>query len=87
MQPRAERQGRLHKDWGFKCSCQRCTGEDHIVAESDDRIEQIKRLWAELDDYSTKSAATPAKAELLVTLFQLEGLDGRIQEAYYRAAL
>ena len=45
------------------------------------------RLFAELDDYSAGSQASPGKAELLVTLFRLEGLHGRMHEAYYRAAL
>ncbi|KAH8888483.1 hypothetical protein GQ53DRAFT_691442 [Thozetella sp. PMI_491] len=87
IQSRAERQARLQKDWGFRCSCQRCTAEEHIGAESDDRVEQIKSLWKELDDYSKSSSASVGKAELLVTLFQLEGLEGRIHEVYYRAAL
>lgn len=33
------------------------------------------------------SPATPAKAELLVQLFELEGAAGRMHEAFYRAAL
>lgn len=45
------------------------------------------KRWSELDDYSAASTATPEKAELLVQLYQLEGLDGRLQEAYYRAAI
>jgi len=43
------------------------------------------RLRRELDDYS--ASATPEKAELLITLYELEGLSVRIYEAYYRAAL
>ncbi len=46
---------------------------------------QMRELSRELDDYS--SAATPEQAELLVTLYELEGLQVRIYEAYYRAAL
>lgn len=42
-------------------------------------------LRRELDDYST--SASPQKAELLITLYELEGLQVRIYEAYYRAAL
>ncbi|TLD16173.1 uncharacterized protein PgNI_00220 [Pyricularia grisea] len=91
VQTRAARQSRLRKDWGFSCSCQRCTSEAHLGAESDARVEQIKSLWGELDDYSARPeaarAAYPTKAELLITLFRLEGLDNRIHEAYYRAAL
>lgn len=45
----------------------------------------MQLLRRELDDYS--AAAAPEKAELLVTLYELEGLQVRIYEAYYRAAL
>lgn len=44
-------------------------------------------LQKDLDDYSPSSAATPEKAELLVKLFEAEGLVTRMVEAYYRAAL
>jgi hypothetical protein len=43
-------------------------------------------LRHELDDYKG-GKGTPEKAELLVTLYELEGLQARIYEAYYRAAL
>ena len=59
--------------------------EPHLLAESDSRVMQMRELRRELDDYST--AATPGQAELLVTLYELEGLHVRIYEAYYRAAL
>lgn len=45
----------------------------------------MAQLRRELDDYS--ASATPEKAELLITLFELEGLQVRIYEAYYRAAI
>ncbi|XXH00129.1 hypothetical protein Hte_006471 [Hypoxylon texense] len=56
-------------------------------AESDDRVMQIHKLWRELDDHSAASEATPEKAELLVSLYEREGIWGRINEAYYRAAI
>ncbi|KAK1763503.1 hypothetical protein QBC33DRAFT_459372 [Phialemonium atrogriseum] len=87
LQPRSKRQGYLHTHWGFHCSCKRCTADAHLAAESDSRIAQIHRLRAELDDYSDSSTATPAKAELLVLLFELEGAAGRMHEALYRAAI
>jgi hypothetical protein len=46
----------------------------------------MQQLRQELDDYSV-GRASPEKAELLVTLYELEGLQVRIYEAYYRAAL
>ena len=79
------RQERLSSTWSFTCTCPRCMLEPHLLAESDSRVRQMRELSRELDDYS--SAATPGQAELLVTLYELEGLHVRIYEAYYRAAL
>lgn len=44
-------------------------------------------LQRDLDDYSATSSASPEKAELLVKLFEAEGLVTRMVEAYYRAAI
>ncbi|KAK7729237.1 SET domain-containing protein 5 [Diaporthe eres] len=60
---------------------------EETIKESDERVEQILKLQKDLDDYSPSSAATPEKAELLVKLFEAEGLVTRMVEAYYRAAL
>ena len=49
-------------------------------------MQQILNLQRDLDDYAG-GKGTPEKAELLVTLYELEGLQARIYEAYYRAAL
>ncbi len=59
--------------------------EPHLLAESESRVKQMRQLQTVLDDYS--SQATPEQAELLVALYELEGLQVRIYEAYYRAAL
>lgn len=48
---------------------------------------EIQRLWQQVDNYSSSSRATPAMAERLISLYEQEGLQSRIQEAYYRAAL
>lgn len=45
----------------------------------------MQRLRRELDDYS--AGGNLEKAELLLTLYELKGLQVRIYEAYYRAAL
>ncbi|KAK1826276.1 SET domain-containing protein 5 [Podospora conica] len=84
-QPSPKRQSLLSQTWSFTCTCPRCTAEPHVLAESDARCEHLNRLRRELDDYS--ASATPEKAELLVTLYELEGLEVRMYEAYYRAAL
>ncbi|KAK3690208.1 hypothetical protein B0T22DRAFT_380016 [Podospora appendiculata] len=94
LQPRATRARLLNTTWHFPCACARCghglpnTNDDtHLPLESDARTDQIRSLLRSLDDYTTPSAHTPEKAELLITLYELEGLQVRIYEAYYRAAL
>ncbi|KAK5631124.1 hypothetical protein RRF57_006839 [Xylaria bambusicola] len=84
--PQSERQKRL-KSWGFECSCERCSVNATQVAESDGNVAEIHRLWKQLDNYSASSSATPAMAERLIALYRQEGLESRIQEAYYRAAV
>ncbi|CAK7203582.1 hypothetical protein SEUCBS139899_006319 [Sporothrix eucalyptigena] len=90
IQTHAERKTKLHRHWGFGCTCARCAQPPHRVAESDDRVRSIKSLLGSLDDYTTKEGSSgvgPAAGELLVLLFELEGLQGRIHEADYRLAL
>ncbi|KAK2604630.1 hypothetical protein N8I77_007543 [Diaporthe amygdali] len=87
LQARAARRHQLQSHWGFQCTCKHCTADPELVAKSDQRIEQIHALWRDLDDYSPASAGSAEKAELLVQLYQLEGVETRIHEAYYRAAI
>lgn len=87
LQPSSARQQRLKQDWGFACTCSRCTADAKRIEESDSRIEEIHQLWKELDDYSASSDATPEKGERLVQLYKEEGILGRLHEADYRAAL
>ncbi|OAA57463.1 hypothetical protein SPI_07122 [Niveomyces insectorum RCEF 264] len=97
-----ERRAKLHRHWGFNCTCARCAQQPHLRAESDDRVQSIRALLTELDNYgmaategndttvktpAAAAAGTPAKAELLVLLFELEGLHARMHEAYYRLAV
>lgn len=56
-----------------------------MAAESDARVAHILRLKEELERSST--TATPQKAELMVQLYRDEGLDRRITEAHYAAAM
>ncbi|KAK0648101.1 hypothetical protein B0T16DRAFT_325814 [Cercophora newfieldiana] len=85
LQPSTTRNSLLSKTWSFTCTCPRCMLEPHLLEESNSRSQSILSLRRELDDYST--SASPQKAELLITLYELEGLQVRIYEAYYRAAL
>ncbi|KAI1360291.1 hypothetical protein F5Y08DRAFT_52590 [Xylaria arbuscula] len=84
--PKSERTKRL-KSWGFECSCERCSANVTQTAESDENIAEVHRLWKQLDDYSALSRATPEMAERLISLYYQEGLESRIQEAHYRAAV
>ncbi|KAI1458850.1 SET domain-containing protein [Annulohypoxylon moriforme] len=87
VQIHSVRQEKLHKEWGFHCSCKRCTADAPSIAESDSRIKQIIALRNELDDHSATSKASPEKAKLLVSLYEEEGILTRVNEAYYRAAI
>lgn len=88
VQTRTTRQAFLLHHWGFTCTCALCTAPDAEVSLSDARAAEIRALWAELDDYSPASPATPAKAERVLALYRDEGLAAtRMVEAYYRAAV
>ncbi|KAJ4391886.1 SET domain-containing protein 5 [Gnomoniopsis smithogilvyi] len=87
IRPRAKRQQKLHNVWGFKCSCSLCTQRPELTAASDQRIKQIKKIRKQLEVYSTESAATPQMADLFVSLYEQERLDGSIHEAYAFAAI
>ncbi|KAI1415415.1 SET domain-containing protein [Hypoxylon sp. FL1857] len=87
LQPYSVRQEKLQKEWGFQCSCERCSADAASIAESDERVKKIHALLKEMDDHSAASRACPEKAELLVSLYEEEGILTRINEAYYRAAI
>ncbi|OTB00221.1 hypothetical protein M426DRAFT_66270 [Hypoxylon sp. CI-4A] len=87
LQIRSVRQEKLFKEWGFKCTCQRCSVDEAAIAKSDQRVNQIYAIRKELDDHSAESKGSPEKAELLISLYEQEGILGRLNEAYYRAAL
>ncbi|KAK0668359.1 hypothetical protein QBC41DRAFT_393768 [Cercophora samala] len=73
--------------WNFTCSCHRCTQPSHLQQESDARTAQLINIRNELDEYRRRLPDGPAMAELLITLYELEGLEARVHEAYYRAAV
>lgn len=73
--------------WGFECTCSLCTASEAEIEKSDTRIEEIRSLWADLDNYTPESAGTPEKAERLIELYHAEDLVTRMVEAYYRVAV
>lgn len=54
---------------------------------SDARIKQIRQIRKQLEDYTTASSATPQMADLFVSMYEQERLDGSIYEAYAFAAI
>lgn len=87
IRTRAKRQEKLSRVWGFKCGCSLCTQRKDMVAASDERIRQIKRIRKQLEDYTPGSSATPQMADLMVSLYEQERLSGSIYEAYTFAAI
>ncbi|KAK0736631.1 hypothetical protein B0T21DRAFT_411787 [Apiosordaria backusii] len=85
-QPSQMRQFSL-SPWNFTCSCPRCTQPSHQQRESDARASQLLDIRNGLDKYNFRFQDGPQKAELLITLYELEGLEVRVHEAYYRAAI
>lgn len=81
------RQMYLLHNWGFECTCSLCTASEAEIEKSDARIDQIQSLWANLDNYTPTSAATPEQAERLIDLYHEEGLVTRMVESYYRVAV
>jgi hypothetical protein len=77
---------RLEKHWGFTCACSSCTAHPNIVQESDSRLQQIVALQETLNDWTASSSATPAIAELLVSLYKQERLDASLATAHQHAA-
>ena len=87
LQKRKARIKALKRSWGFDCDCSLCSAHLHISQVSDARIDKILELQVELDDRSDASEATPAVAELLISLVEQENLWIRMHEAYYAAAV
>jgi hypothetical protein len=83
---RETRVRRLEKHWGFKCACSSCTAHPTLISESDSRLSQIVSLQESLNDWTPTSSATPAIAELLVSLYKQERLDASLATAYQHAA-
>jgi len=64
-----------------------CTQHEHLIYESDRRLQLIAELEQHLDDWSKESTATPEMAERLISLYEQERLHAPIALAYVYAAL
>lgn len=74
------------QNWGFQCNCLSCTAHSSLTEESDRRLYQITDLALMLDDWTSSSSASPAVAEMLVSLYVQERLDASLGTAYKYAA-
>lgn len=83
---REARLARLSEAWHFPCSCSACTQNKHMAAASDSRVHQIMQIRKELRNWEV-SQATPALAELLISLYKQERLSTMMYEAYTYAAM
>jgi hypothetical protein len=82
-----QREHKIQSQWGFKCSCNLCTAPKHMQDISDHRLSLIPALEEELNNLKPSRTATPSTAELLVTLFESEGLIAAAADAYMYASL
>ncbi|KAI4591634.1 hypothetical protein KJ359_012751 [Pestalotiopsis sp. 9143b] len=87
VQTKQDRLDRLDHSWHFPCSCSACTQNKHMTAASDARIQQIHEIRKQLREWEPGSQATPALAELLVSLYDQERLWTMLYEAYTYAAI
>lgn len=83
-----DRKTRLSRleNWGFQCNCLSCTAHSSLTGESDRRLYQITDLAQTLDDWTASSSASPAVAEMLISLYVQERLDASLGTAYKYAA-
>jgi len=51
LRSHAQRQAKLHRVWGFECSCALCSLRPELSAASDYRIKQIKNIRKQLEDF------------------------------------
>ncbi|KAF2664724.1 SET domain-containing protein [Microthyrium microscopicum] len=78
----------LKTSWGFDCACSSCTAPPPHAAASDARIAQLLALQNSLEDHAplTNPGDGVGAAELLVSLYKQERIEGPVCEAYSLAA-
>ncbi|TLD19341.1 lysine methyltransferase [Venturia nashicola] len=82
-----ERQEYTNQTLGFQCACSHCRATSNFIDLSDDRVNEINLLERYLENRQIAPADSTAMAELLVDLYEQEGLDSFISKAYAIAAL
>lgn len=82
--PSAQRRETIKNSWGFTCTCSACS---QSPIHSDRRLALIDALKVKLNDWSTKSEATPATAETLISIYIQENLHSYLAEPYHLASL
>ncbi|EGF99295.1 uncharacterized protein MELLADRAFT_68703 [Melampsora larici-populina 98AG31] len=88
-QPTETRRAHLREHYGFECQCSVCSLPEHLIKFSDSRLNQIKKLLDELIDWSSTSNANTytSRAEDLLELYKLEGLEIDMADPYLAAAM
>ncbi|ETS85845.1 hypothetical protein PFICI_03870 [Pestalotiopsis fici W106-1] len=87
VRTREERSQQLEQSWHFKCSCPSCSQKREMIAVSDARVLQIQYLQEQLRNGILAPSTATGMAELLISLYEQEGLWLVIDEAYTLAAL
>lgn len=77
----------LNDSHGFECGCNLCKAENKTIDLSDDRISEILMLEERLEDRQIAPADSTAMAELLVSLYEQEGLHTYMAKPYALAAI
>lgn len=82
-----ERHQYITESLGFVCGCNHCKAEKKKIDLSDDRIREILLLEQYLEDRRITPTDSTAMAELVVSLYEQEGLNYYMSKAYALAAL
>ncbi|PQE08320.1 SET domain-containing protein [Rutstroemia sp. NJR-2017a BVV2] len=90
LQPHSIRQHAIHHSWGFHCTCSLCSSPPTHRALSNSRIQKINSLLQELSSfrppYPISIQHHIAKAQQLISLYELERLETHIGDGYREAA-
>ncbi|KAK3312314.1 hypothetical protein B0H66DRAFT_570413 [Apodospora peruviana] len=86
LKPRAHRRHRAHLAWGFGCACPQCSLPDKEADKSDERLEEIARIEAQLADIYDKKVNVKM-LKRLAALYEEERLEAKVANGYTMIAL